>query len=78
MDFTPTAAQNDLGGLARQILTDRVTPERLREFDDSDTRFDRELWSELAKSGILAAALPESLGGAGLGRAERLIGIRSA
>jgi 3-oxocholest-4-en-26-oyl-CoA dehydrogenase beta subunit len=71
MDFTLTAAQDDLGGLTRQILTDRVTPERLRELDDSDTRFDRALWTELAKAGILAAALPESVGGSGLGLLEQ-------
>jgi 3-oxocholest-4-en-26-oyl-CoA dehydrogenase beta subunit len=71
MDFTPTSAQGDLGGLARQILTDQVTPERLREFDDSDTRFDRALWADLARAGILAAALPESVGGSGLGLLEQ-------
>ncbi len=71
MDFTLTAAQDDLGGLTRQILTGRVTPERLREFDDSDTRFDRALWAELARAGILAATLPESVGGSGLGLLEQ-------
>jgi 3-oxocholest-4-en-26-oyl-CoA dehydrogenase beta subunit len=71
MDFTLTSAQDDLGGLTRQILTDRVTPERLREFDDGDTRFDRALWADLARAGILAAALPESAGGSGLGLLEQ-------
>jgi 3-oxocholest-4-en-26-oyl-CoA dehydrogenase beta subunit len=71
MDFTLTAAQEDLAGLARQILTDQVTPERLREFDDSDARFDRGLWAELARAGVLAAALPESAGGSGLGLLEQ-------
>lgn len=71
MDFTLTTGQDDLGGLTRQILTDHVTPERLREFDDSDTRFDRALWVELAKAGILAAALPEAVGGSGLGFLEQ-------
>jgi 3-oxocholest-4-en-26-oyl-CoA dehydrogenase beta subunit len=71
MDFTLTAAQDDLGGLTRQILTDQVTPERLRQFDDGDTRFDRALWAELGKAGILAAALPESVGGSGLGLLEQ-------
>lgn len=70
MDFTPTAAQDDLGGLTRQILTDRVTTERLREFDDSDSRFDHALWAELARAGVLAAALPESVGGSNLGLLE--------
>ena len=33
MDFSATPAQDDLGALVRQILTDRVTPERLREVE---------------------------------------------
>jgi 3-oxocholest-4-en-26-oyl-CoA dehydrogenase beta subunit len=71
MDFTLTTGQDDLGGLTRQILADHVTPERLRELDDSDTRFDHALWAQLAKAGILAAALPESVGGSGLGFLEQ-------
>jgi alkylation response protein AidB-like acyl-CoA dehydrogenase len=69
MDFTLTAGQEDLGGLARQILTDQVTAARLREHDES--RFDRALWSELDRAGILSAALPEAAGGAGLGLLEQ-------
>lgn len=71
MDFVMTPAQEELGGLTRQILTDRVTPDRLRELDDTDARFDPALWAELASSGILSAALPEELGGAGLGLLEQ-------
>jgi acyl-CoA dehydrogenase len=71
MDFTLTPAQNDLGDLSRQILTDRVTQERLREIEAGQTRFDRALWSELARAGILSAALPETVGGAGLGLLEQ-------
>jgi len=71
MDFTLTTGQDDLAGLTRQILADHVTPERLRELDDSDTRFDRALWAELARAGVLAAALPESVAGSGLGYLEQ-------
>jgi 3-oxocholest-4-en-26-oyl-CoA dehydrogenase beta subunit len=71
VDFTLTPAQDELGALARQILTERVTPEVLRKLDGSPTRFDRELWAELAKAGILAAALPEEAGGDGLGMLEQ-------
>ena len=70
MDFTLTPAQIDLGALSRQILTDRVTQERLREIEATGTRFDRRLWSELAAAGVLAAALPEAAGGAGFGLLE--------
>ena len=71
MDFTRTSAQDELGGLSRQILTDRVTPEQLREIERSGTGFDGALWSELAKAGILSAALPEAAGGVGLGLLEQ-------
>jgi 3-oxocholest-4-en-26-oyl-CoA dehydrogenase beta subunit len=71
MDFTLTTAQDDLGALSRQILTDHVTSERLREIEAGPTRFDPSLWSDLATAGVLAAALPESVGGAGLGLLEQ-------
>src|SRR5580692_2666671 len=69
MDFTLTAAQEDLGGLARQIFTDQVTAGRLRETDES--RFDPALWTALDRAGVLSAALPEAAGGAGLGLLEQ-------
>ncbi len=71
MDFTRTAAQDDLGGLSRQILTDQVTRERLREIERGGTGFDTALWSELAKAGVLSAALPEAVGGVGFGLLEQ-------
>jgi 3-oxocholest-4-en-26-oyl-CoA dehydrogenase beta subunit len=71
MDFTLTPAQDDLGALTRQILTDRVTQERLREIEAGQTRFDPALWSDLATAGVLSAALPEAAGGAGLGLLEQ-------
>src|SRR5215831_17575308 len=71
MDFTLTSAQEDLGALSRQILTDRVTQERLRGIEAGETRFDAGLWSDLAAAGVLAAALPEAAGGAGLGLLEQ-------
>jgi 3-oxocholest-4-en-26-oyl-CoA dehydrogenase beta subunit len=67
MDFTLTLAQDELGALSRQILTDLVTQVRLREIEAGENRFDAALWSDLAKAGVLSAALPETVGGAGLG-----------
>ena len=56
MDFTLNEAQGELAGLARKILAERDTPERQ--------------WADLAAAGVLAAGLPTSLGGAGLGLLE--------
>ncbi len=66
MDFTRSENERELADLARKILTDRLTPERLRAVEAGDG-FDRALWADLAGAGILSAALPETLGGAGLG-----------
>jgi alkylation response protein AidB-like acyl-CoA dehydrogenase len=65
VDFTENEEQRELAALARQILSG-VTPERLRAAEDAGDRFDRALWADLASAGILAAALPEPLGGSGL------------
>lgn len=71
MDFTPTEAQQDLAGLTHGIVSDLVTNDRLRELDNADDRLDRRLWSALASSGVLSAALPESVGGDGFGVLEQ-------
>ena len=57
MDFSQTEAQAELAGLARKILDERDTP--------------GQQWADLAAAGVLAAGLPESLGGAGLGFLEQ-------
>jgi acyl-CoA dehydrogenase len=56
MDFSRTEAQDELAGLTRQILADQA----------SETTG----WAELAGAGVLAAGLPEALGGAGTGLLE--------
>ncbi|WP_127781916.1 acyl-CoA dehydrogenase family protein [Rhodococcus sp. X156] len=70
MDFSLTDAQQDLGGLARQILTDKVTQERLRAVE-TGPRWDQQLWADLATAGVLSAALPEQVGGGGFGLLEQ-------
>jgi 3-oxocholest-4-en-26-oyl-CoA dehydrogenase beta subunit len=71
VDFTLSENQQELAALTRRVLTDRVTPERLREVEAAGDRFDPALWAGLAAAGVLAAALPEDLGGAGLGLLEQ-------
>ncbi|SRR5216683_1125329 len=71
MDFTQSEAQQELAALSRRILTERVTAQRLREVEAGGDRFDPALWADLASAGILAAGLPGSLGGAGLGLVEQ-------
>ncbi len=67
MDFSLTEEQRAIADLAAHILTDRSTLERLKAIEASDDRYDRELWAQFAKAGLLGAALPESVGGSGGG-----------
>jgi alkylation response protein AidB-like acyl-CoA dehydrogenase len=67
MDFELDEADRELAALARTILADHTSPARLAEVEAGGDRFDRALWTELARAGVLAAALPEAAGGSGLG-----------
>lgn len=71
MDFTPTEASVDLGGLVRTITESVVTHEHQRALDGLDNRFDRDLWGKLIEADILSTAAPESLGGGGFGVLEQ-------
>jgi alkylation response protein AidB-like acyl-CoA dehydrogenase len=72
MDFTTTEAADDLGGLTRSIAESVSTPERQRELDALDERFDDTLWRKLIESDILSTAAPEALGGGGFGVLEQV------
>jgi 3-oxocholest-4-en-26-oyl-CoA dehydrogenase beta subunit len=67
MDFIQNEADRELAGLSRKVLTGQLTPERLRAAEAGGDGFDPALWADLAGTGVLSAALPESVGGAGLG-----------
>jgi alkylation response protein AidB-like acyl-CoA dehydrogenase len=67
MEFAYTDDQEALREVARKILEDQATPDRLREIERGEERIDRELWAELAKANLLGAALPEAHGGSGFG-----------
>jgi alkylation response protein AidB-like acyl-CoA dehydrogenase len=71
MDFSFDDTSTDLAELTRTILADHVTPARLAEVEATGDRFDHALWTDLAKAGVLSAALPESVGGSGLGLLEQ-------
>ena len=74
MDFTLNETQQDIENLARQILTDNVTVEDLRQYDDRGVqRFDKELWQKLSESGLLGVAIAESNNGLGFGFNELAI-----
>ncbi|OBK74447.1 acyl-CoA dehydrogenase family protein [Mycobacterium sp. 1274761.0] len=72
MDFTTTEAAEDLGGLTRTIVDSVCTPERQRELDGLDERFDAALWAKLKDADVLSTTAPESLGGGGFGVLEQV------
>lgn len=68
MDFGFSEQQRDVQNLARQILSDNVTAEKLSQYDDYKAeRFDRELWQKLADAGLMGVAIDEEFGGMGFG-----------
>lgn len=69
MDFSLTEAQHDLAGLTRRILADHVTADTLGPHGSGG--FDAPLWTVLARSGVLDAALPAAVGGGGFGLLEQ-------
>lgn len=79
MDFALTDEQHAVADLARQILADGATHERMKEIEEADgPRNDAALWSELASAGLLGIAIPETHGGAGLGFFELALVIEQA
>ncbi|MFJ9363182.1 acyl-CoA dehydrogenase family protein [Nocardia sp. NPDC101769] len=83
MDFTLTEAQQDLARLTAEVTGKLVTADRLRELDrntdasgNPTVRFDESLWNSLAETGVLAAALPETVGGSDFGVLEQTAILR--
>jgi acyl-CoA dehydrogenase len=67
MDFSLSEAQTEIAGLARKILTEHDTARQ----DSAGQNTGQREWTDLAAAGVLAAGLPEPLGGAGLGFLEQ-------
>jgi hypothetical protein len=67
MDFSLSEEQQEVHDLARKILEDRCTQERLRAVEASEDGIDLELWRDLARANLLGVGLPEKSGGSDLG-----------
>ncbi|HEY5243650.1 MAG TPA: acyl-CoA dehydrogenase family protein [Polyangiaceae bacterium] len=70
MDFSFTEAQSAVAGLAKRIFEERLGPTALKALEADPGRFERNLWGELARAGLLGTAIPEAHGGAGHGFLE--------
>jgi hypothetical protein len=70
MDFTFSTEQEALRELARQILSDHATHDRLKALETSGEWIDRTAWEQLAAAKLLGVSIPEEYGGSGLGFSE--------
>jgi alkylation response protein AidB-like acyl-CoA dehydrogenase len=66
VDFSLSEEQRALQELARQILEDHSSNERLREIEASGERYDDAAWRALGAAGLLGLALDEAQGGMGM------------
>ena len=73
MDFAFSEDQESIRELARKILQDRVTHDRLKQVEATPEWFDRETWQELASANLLGVAVDEKHGGMGMGFLELCI-----
>jgi alkylation response protein AidB-like acyl-CoA dehydrogenase len=69
MDFGLTDDQREIQRTARELLSERARPERVREHAEAGTQ-DEALWRELCELGWPGIAIAEEHGGQGLGRIE--------
>jgi len=70
MNFGFSEDQKVLRDQARKFLSERASPARVRTILESDAPYDQDLWRGMAEMGWMGTAVPESLGGAGLGYLE--------
>ncbi len=70
MDFAFTEDQKAIQDLARQIISDRATDDRVKQLAEDPAWYDDDLWQELANASLLGVALREEHGGGGFGMTE--------
>jgi len=76
MDFSLTETQEELVGLARKILGDRMTTAHLKAVERTDEGYDVDTWRELGATNLLGVAIPDAHGGLGLGFLDLCLVLR--
>ena len=79
MDLLPNAEDRQIIDTVAGFLTDRVPMERVRAAADGpmdSPALDERTWKALAEIGLFSLAVPDDLGGAGLGAAEEFLAFR--
>ena len=73
MDFDLSDDQLALADAAGALLSKRASPELVRKVVDAGGGYDEALWHDMVEQGWPAVAVPESLGGLGLGWVEAAV-----
>ena len=63
MNLTLTEEQEMLKKTARDFLTDKCSKSFVKQMEESETGYSRELWQEMAELGWMGLAFPEKYGG---------------
>ena len=73
MDFGFNDEQQEIKSTARDFLSSRFKPEKVRELAESDNPYDEGIWKEICDLGWPGIAISEEYGGQGLGAVELII-----
>lgn len=66
MKLTLTEEQEMLKKTARDFLADKCSKKFVKQMEESETGYSRELWQEMAELGWMGLAFPEKYGGGGM------------
>ena len=78
MDFTLEEHQQELRGLAAELLAREASPERVEAHERGEAPYDVPAWKAMAQAGLLALAAPESLDGQDFGLLELAVLLEEA
>ena len=67
MNFELSEEQKAIAALSKQIFEGSSSADRVSEIENTENRFDNELWKELADANLLGIGIPEEFGGLGFG-----------
>jgi acyl-CoA dehydrogenase len=73
MNFDLSEEQAALEQLSSQIFEGSSSFDRVEEIENTEEKFDENLWKELANANLLGIAIPEDQGGLGFGLFELCI-----
>ncbi|MEQ6889145.1 acyl-CoA dehydrogenase family protein [Halomonas sp. CS7] len=73
MDFSLNEDQRAIADMARGLFADHGSVEQLQAFEASDAPYMEALWQDCLETGLQALALPEAVGGSGLGITELML-----